>query len=102
MTAERCPVCDRGTCPRETLRLRIDPVINRNIAYAAEYDCEMHRVDWRARAMRAEDGLRMIMSYSEHLHDDVDWLSDIQFGEEKAARACADIASDALGSKGTP
>lgn len=65
MTAERCPVCDRETCRREAVA---GAPLSGNIFpyFEAHNDCENHRVDWRARAKKAEERMRVLEDFANY------------------------------------
>ena len=68
MPADRCPTCDRDGCPMLQPNEHIDARRGECPACAASIDCGRHAVDWRARALAAEDRIAQV---AEELADDL-------------------------------
>lgn len=63
MIAEHCPVCDRETCQREAMAS--SPLSGNIFPYfKAHNDCDSHRVDWRARALKSEDRISALRAWA--------------------------------------
>lgn len=58
---DRCPRCDRDTCTAPALRGVRPETFDSVLAYnRARRECDAHAVDWRARALKAEDECELL------------------------------------------
>lgn len=70
MTAERCPVCDRETCQLAARASEYGRSPSLGMARLRDHaydDCLAHRVDWRARALKAEETMQEFIDYASAL-----------------------------------
>lgn len=54
MSTERCPVCDRDDC-QACAHAFGGRIVSTEIAHQQRQECRRNRVDWRARALKAEE-----------------------------------------------
>ena len=81
MTDDRCPECDRPGCQMYRLKREIPSAVDRQRLARSECrelgaECYAHRVDWRARAMKAEAELREAKDTIEELKTNVALLEN--------------------------